>query len=363
MAATCRAHLAAFFAHPTRATSSRRERVATPAPASRARGPRRVVVVDASSSSSSSSSSSDPPPSDRASAPKRAARARLVDPNDASNTPLSASRGPSLASAACVSCDGTGASPCDACDGRGALPAGGFHAKNHVDMRSIVGTNWTAHRRTRGWRHFEAIGKSPADKKCGKAHATVELAATCDRAITIHVSTRELKDRTLWSAGWKQREELDWSGDPNSPEGAIASPKLTTPCVKCDGVGKVPCEAKDCALGATRLARRREVVEDAERRMKRALRGSRERANEGDAAAADVRRRMKKTLKDMSRAESESEARRNKRRNKKASKGKNAAANGEEDWGAAGRRRRDERLEKWLRGAGGLGRGDPEENQ
>jgi len=361
MAATCRAHLAAFFAHPTRATSSRRERVATPAPASRARGPRRVVVVDASSSSSSSSSS-DPPPSDRASAPKRAARARLVDPNDASNTLLSASRGPSLASS-CVSCDGTGASPCDACDGRGALPAGGFHAKNHVDMRSIVGTNWTAHRRTRGWRHFEAIGKSPADKKCGKAHATVELAATCDRAITIHVSTRELKDRTLWSAGWKQREELDWSGDPNSPEGAIASPKLTTPCVKCDGVGKVPCEAKDCALGATRLARRREIVEDAERRMKRALRGSRERANEGDAAAADVRRRMKKTLKDMSRAESESEARRNKRRNKKASKGKNAAANGEEDWGAAGRRRRDERLEKWLRGAGGLGRGDPEENQ
>jgi tryptophan-rich hypothetical protein len=230
-------------------------------------------------------------------------------------------------------------------------------------MRSIVGTNWTAHRRTRGWRHFEAIGQSPADKKCGKAHATVELAATCDRAITIHVSTRELKDRTLWSAGWKQREELDWSGDPNSPEGAIASPKLTTPCVKCDGVGKVPCEAKDCALGATRLARRREIVEDAERRMKRALRGSRERANEGDAAAADVRRRMKKTLKDMSRAESESEARRNKRRNKKASKGKNAAANGEEDWGAAGRRRRDERLEKWLRGAGGLGRGDPEENQ
>lgn len=51
-----------------------------------------------------------------------------------------------------------------------------------------VGTNWTAHHRTKGWRHFEAVGKSPADKANGKPQALVHLAATCDRDVTVWVS-------------------------------------------------------------------------------------------------------------------------------------------------------------------------------
>ena len=38
-----------------------------------------------------------------------------------------------------------------------------------------------------GWRHFEAVGKSPADKANGKPEALVHLAATCDRDITVWV--------------------------------------------------------------------------------------------------------------------------------------------------------------------------------
>jgi tryptophan-rich hypothetical protein len=78
--------------------------------------------------------------------------------------------------------------------------------KNLVDMKKVVGTNWTAHRRTQGWRHFEAVGKSPADKANGKPDGAVLMAATCDRAISVWVPAKELKDRMLWSAGWKQKE-------------------------------------------------------------------------------------------------------------------------------------------------------------
>lgn len=90
--------------------------------------------------------------------------------------------------AACKGCGGTGATSCTSCGGSGTLAAGGFHSKNHVDVKNIVGTNWTAHRRTRGWRHFEAIGKSPADKGNGNHEAMIHLAATCDRDITVWVS-------------------------------------------------------------------------------------------------------------------------------------------------------------------------------
>ena len=41
------------------------------------------------------------------------------------------------------------------------------------------------------------------------------------------VPAKELKDRMLWSAGWKQKEELDWSGDPNSLEVGVLATSST----------------------------------------------------------------------------------------------------------------------------------------
>ena len=43
---------------------------------------------------------------------------------------------------------------------------------------------------TEGWRHFEAVGKSPADKANGRPDAAVQMAATCDRAITVWVGSQ-----------------------------------------------------------------------------------------------------------------------------------------------------------------------------
>ena len=164
-----------------------------------------------------------------------------------------------------------------ACRGTGALAAGGFHAKNPRRPSICGGHQLDRDRRTEGWRHFEAVGKSPADKANGKPHATVLLAATCDRDVTVWVSVRELKDRQLWSAGWKQREDLEWTGDPNAPGGAVARPKAGTTCVKCMGDGTIPCERKGCAMGAERVRKQEEVVAKARQRSARPSRSRRTR--------------------------------------------------------------------------------------
>ena len=75
--------------------------------------------------------------------------------------------------------------------------------------------------RTQGWRHFEATEVTVKNKK----DVQVKLTATCDRSIDVWVSVSDLKNRNKWSAGWKQKEELLWTGDANSEYGAVAAPK------------------------------------------------------------------------------------------------------------------------------------------
>lgn len=283
---------------------------------------------------------------DDAPADASARRPRLVDPSNESKKRVTTT-GAKRAVETCVACGGVGVVECRACGGKGTLAAGGFHAKNHVDMANVVGTNWTAHRRTKGWRHFECIGKSPADKANGKPRASVHLAATCDRDVTVWVDVKELKDRHLWSAGWKQREDLDWIGDPDQPGGAVAVPKPGAPCVACDGEGRVPCQRRGCVNGAERVRKQREVIERTERTFKKVIKATRGEGTEGEAgeAAAELRRRMKRQLKDMAKAKPGGRAGRD--RGDTVSRGNNG--NGEEDWGAWGRRRRDEKLDKWMR--------------
>jgi len=254
----------------------------------------------------------------------------------------------------CKGCGGSGLVLCKACAGSGALKAGGFHAKNHVDVKNIVGTNWTAHRRTRGWRHFEAIGKSSADKANGKPVAMVNLAATCDREITVWVPTKELKDRELWSAGWKQREELDWSGDPDSPEGAVARPKAGATCVVCEGSGALLCARAGCKLGVVRVNKQKEVVAKTEKQFKRILHATKA-TTEEDEGVRDMRRRVKRQLKDMSKAGADMSG------GKRKSTLQGASGASDEDWGAYGRSKRDAKLERWM--AGDKVSDDPEDNQ
>jgi hypothetical protein len=133
----------------------------------------------------------------------------------------------------------------------------------------------------------------------------VHLAATCDREITVWVDVKELKDRNLWSAGWKQREDLDWIGDPDQPGGAVARPKPGAACVVCDGEGKAPCQRKGCVNGAERIRKQKEVIERTEKTFKKVIKATRlEDGGEGggDEAAGEMRRRMKRQLKDMAKA-------------------------------------------------------------
>ena len=230
---------------------------------------RRAVPVKRPSLIVHAASNGDDAPADAS-----ARHPRLVDPSNESKKRVTTT-GAKRAVDTCVACGGVGVVECRACGGKGILAAGGFHAKNHVDMANVVGTNWTAHRRTKGWRHFECIGKSPADKANGKPRASVHLAATCDRDVTVWVDAKELKDRNLWSAGWKQREDLDWIGDPDQPGGAVAVPKPGAPCVACDGEGRVPCQRRGCVNGAERVRRQREVIERTERTFKKVIKATR----------------------------------------------------------------------------------------
>ena len=293
---------------------------------------------------------------------------RLVDPSRASSG-LGAS---GSAPPACARCDDTGLSPCRACRGSGALSPGGFHAKNHVDLRSVVGTNWTAHVRTEGWRHFEATETRPADKKANppRLHASVRLTATCDRAVSVWVPVKDLKDRVKWSAGWKQREELAWTGDANSALGAVAVPKPGPVCPKCSGDRFEVCVEKKCVAG-TKKRREKEktetVIRETTARARRAVKAARKKAEEeGDVDAAAYVGRAKKTIKVVG------EAKRSKRERRRAArsgasdddegvgsgsgsrgskqKRKSGTSNGEEDWGALARARRDEKLEAFVRG-------------
>jgi len=280
---------------------------------------------------------------------------RLVDPSRASSG-LGASGG---APPACARCDDTGASPCRACQGTGALSPGGFHAKNHVDLKSVVGTNWTAHVRTEGWRHFEATEVRPADKKAKppRSSASVRLTATCDRAVGVWVPVKELKDRIKWSAGWKQREDLVWTGDADAPEGAVASPKPGPACPKCFGEGVEMCVRKGCVAGARRKHERdktESVVKNVEARTRRAVKAARRRASEeGDAEAAAFVGRAKQTLRLTSAAKKANKRERRRVRDEQncsSSMNTNNTTEREEDWGALARKKRDAALEAFVRG-------------
>jgi len=242
---------------------------------------------------------------------------------------------------ACRKCKDTGACACAPCKGTGYLPPGGFHSANVIDYKTAAGTRWTAHRRTRGWRHFECVGASPTNK-------TLTLVATCDRSVQVDVPIKFMKDRMEWSSGWKQREELDWIGDSDQPGGAVARPKGGTTCVVCQGIGTNACEAKGCKSGLFKIERQRAVIEKTEKMFKATLAAT---ANipegEIDERTADLRKRMKAQLKTKSKLKTQA-----KREEKQAAADLKEKQRDGEDWGNYRRKNRDAFLEEWISGGG-----------
>ena len=165
----------------------------------------------------------------------------------------------------------------------------------------MVGSRWTAHRVTLGWRHFEVIS---AGKRDGVPSA--ELAASMDRAnARVWVPLKHLRKRELWSPGWKSAAELEWDapaapgerwGDrqrraKNLPP-RVAAQKRGKQCTVCDGTGKVVCP--DC-VGKERAVRLR-IAADVEAKLKAYRKRARERAESGDETAAELRTTAKRNI-------------------------------------------------------------------
>ena len=258
-----------------------------------------------------------------------------------------ADAGADAPSCACRKCRDTGRCDCKDCNASGFLPPGGYHLKNVVDMKNAVGTRWTAHKRTRGWRHFECVGASPKAK-------TLTLRATCDTSVTVDIPVKFLKDRMEWSAGWKQREELDWVGDVDAPGGAVAYPKGRTTCAKCQGVGTLPCEAKGCREGLVKIEKQRAVIEKTEKIFRRQLEALRENDDEESKRRSAAIKKQLNTKSQMKKERARELADRERAE-------KLTSSDSGDGWSAYRNARRDEDLERWL--AGAAVERDPDEQQ
>jgi len=67
----------------------------------------------------------------------------------------------------------------------------------------LLGSKWTACQRTLGWRHFQVINR----KNQGE-WVFAEMVASCDKNARFWVNAQQLKDRNLWTPGWKTIEEM-----------------------------------------------------------------------------------------------------------------------------------------------------------
>jgi hypothetical protein len=67
---------------------------------------------------------------------------------------------PVLSDGFCFRCRPTaGVVTCPDCGGTGALARGGYTRANPVAVKNLVGSKWTAHETTFGWRHFVVLSR------------------------------------------------------------------------------------------------------------------------------------------------------------------------------------------------------------
>jgi len=260
----------------------------------------------------------------------------------------------------CERCSDTGYQTCQTCEGFGSLPSGGFSSKNSINFNKVLGTNWTALLRTKGWRHFEATAKRVDSETRSKF---VTLSATCDQTQTIEVPLIELKNREKWAAGWQQKESIEWDNEARDKFGAlIGKPKRSRKaCKRCQGEGKIVCAGgKKCKAGKA-IQRQKLIQISVETRLKE--------LSKSEEADVETKRKAKKAVKEMARVKEKEEKR--KRELKSRFGGNDEEEDTEEDipsgtktknikkkertdadgnWADARLRKRDELLEKWIQG-------------
>ena len=67
----------------------------------------------------------------------------------------------------------------------------------------LLGSKWTACKRTFGWRHFQVV-----NRKNQGSWVYAELVSSCDRTVRFWVNAKALKDRRQWQPGWTPLNEL-----------------------------------------------------------------------------------------------------------------------------------------------------------
>lgn len=67
----------------------------------------------------------------------------------------------------------------------------------------LVGSKWTAQRKTLGWRHFRVV-----NRKNEGALVFAELVAACDPEARFWLNAKALKNKDLWAAGWQTLSEI-----------------------------------------------------------------------------------------------------------------------------------------------------------
>lgn len=68
----------------------------------------------------------------------------------------------------------------------------------------LVGSKWTARQKTLGWRHFQVV-----NRKNQGALVFAELVAACDPEVRFWINAKGLKNRNLWTAGWRSLQEQE----------------------------------------------------------------------------------------------------------------------------------------------------------
>lgn len=62
----------------------------------------------------------------------------------------------------------------------------------------LVGSKWTSRQKLEGWRHFEVV-----NRKNQGDWVFAEIVSACDPTVRLWVNAKQLKNRTLWQAGWQ----------------------------------------------------------------------------------------------------------------------------------------------------------------
>jgi tryptophan-rich hypothetical protein len=68
----------------------------------------------------------------------------------------------------------------------------------------LVGSKWTATQKVDGWRHFLVV-----NRKNEGAWVFAEMVAACDANVRFWVNAKQLKQRSLWQAGWQSLLESE----------------------------------------------------------------------------------------------------------------------------------------------------------